>query len=66
AAVKAEPIAAVTAETDMYSTQSNTLVGPEAAIGGKPPPTLECIHKSKCGRASATIRLAPDEAGTDD
>ncbi len=30
-----------------------------AAIGGKPPPTVECIHKSKCGRG-----LAPDEALT--
>ncbi|CRM67057.1 hypothetical protein [Pseudomonas sp. 37 R 15] len=24
----------------MYSVQSNILVGPEAAIGGKPPPTF--------------------------
>ncbi len=28
------------------------------AIGGKPPPTLERVHTSKCGRG-----LAPDEAG---
>ncbi|AZE89618.1 hypothetical protein C4J97_2919 [Pseudomonas orientalis] len=33
---------AFTAETDMYSVQSSILVGPEAAIGGKPPPTLGC------------------------
>ncbi|MBS7673491.1 hypothetical protein KIN13_08630, partial [Vibrio cholerae] len=28
-----------------------------ALIAGKPAPTFECVHKSKCGRG-----LAPDEA----
>ncbi|MDO4238444.1 hypothetical protein, partial [Pseudomonas sp.] len=45
-AVKAEPLAAVTAETDMYPVQSNILVGPEAAIGGKPPPTVGLFYQT--------------------
>ncbi len=39
---------AVTAEPDMYSFQSSILVGPEAAIGGKPPPTWDLPRFHDC------------------
>ncbi len=56
---------AVTAETDMYSTQFNILVGPEAAIGSKPPPTfgLQSIRSEGLNALARTILLSGLLAG---
>jgi hypothetical protein len=39
-AVRAKPPAANTAETDMYTITTKNMVGPKAAIAGKPAPTI--------------------------
>ncbi|CRL99465.1 hypothetical protein [Pseudomonas sp. 28 E 9] len=44
----------------MYSVQSNILVGPEAAIGGKPPPTFSPGSAQDTGRLQGRRAFALD------